>query len=121
VKDLIDKLEAAEAGSRELDIALGQALGLIDAGLIYTNPDGSRSARGNCDPWQDWTDSLDAALALAERVLPGWCWNGGNDVGCWADIWSDSADYDGMPFSGRASSLALSTCIAILQAKEAQS
>ncbi|GAA0212696.1 hypothetical protein GCM10009081_29280 [Brevundimonas nasdae] len=67
---LIQSLEAAEGGSRELDIAFGQALGIIDADLVYTAPDGSRIARGNCDPWPNWTTSLDAAVAVAERVLP---------------------------------------------------
>ncbi len=66
---LIQSLEAAEGGSREFDIALGQALGIIDADLIYTIREGLRVGRGNCEPWPRWTTSLDAALALAERVL----------------------------------------------------
>jgi hypothetical protein len=71
--DLLARLEVAEAGSRELNLALGQALGLIDASEVYTLWDGSRTAAGNCDPWPDWTASLDAALALAKRVYPeGW-------------------------------------------------
>lgn len=68
---LIQSLEAAEGGSRELDVSLGQALGIIDADRIYTARDGLRMGRGNCEPWPRWTTSLDAALALAERVLPG--------------------------------------------------
>ncbi len=53
---LIARLEAAEAGSRELDYAIKVWLEPID------------------DYWAirvaaDWTTSLDAALALAERVL----------------------------------------------------
>lgn len=70
-QELIARLESASEGSRELNIALGQALGLIDSDLVFTEADGSRVKRGNCDPWRDWTDSIDAALALAKRVLPG--------------------------------------------------
>lgn len=53
---LIARLEAAEVGSRELDWAVGAAL--------FTG------VRGCAAP--NATTSLDAALALAERVLPGW-------------------------------------------------
>jgi len=57
---LIARLEAAEAGSRELDYAIKAWLEPID------------------DYWAirvaaDWTTSLDAALALAERPgMDGW-------------------------------------------------
>ena len=66
--DLITKLEEAGEGSRELNIELGQALGFIDSDLTYTSADGTRSKFGNTNPWRPWTQSLDAALALAERL-----------------------------------------------------
>lgn len=69
--DLLSRLEAAPEPFRDLNIALGQALGLIDADLVYTSPDGSLSRRGNCDPWPDWLGNTDAALRLLARVLPG--------------------------------------------------
>jgi hypothetical protein len=77
--DLPTRLEGAAAGSRELDIEVGQALGLIDADLIYTGLDGCRVGFGNRDPWPDWTTSIDAAVALAERVLGETMWQVGFD------------------------------------------
>lgn len=53
---LVEKLEAAEVGSRSLD----QAVWLATGGWEGVNAPPS------------FTTSLDAALALAERVLPGW-------------------------------------------------
>lgn len=75
LETLIARLEAAEVGDLELDIGIGQALGLIGEGddprrLVYTSENGSLTSFGNCFPWPMWTSSLDSALALAERVLP---------------------------------------------------
>lgn len=69
---LLSRLESSPEPFRDLNIALGQALGLIDAELIYTAPDGTRSAFGNCDPWPDWTGVTDRAVQLLVRVLPGY-------------------------------------------------
>jgi len=52
--DLLARLEVAEAGSLELDVAIWDAMG----GWSVAHPPAV-------------TTSLDAALALAERVLPG--------------------------------------------------
>ena len=73
--DLIKRMEEAEAGSRELDAAI--------ADLFNPVPDQYDGFAGRWpfvegSPFSDQTPpvttSLDAALALAERVLPGWCW-----------------------------------------------
>lgn len=56
ITSLIEKLEGAEVGSRELDCAIWTATGGWDG----------------VDHPPAFTTSLDAALALAERVLPGW-------------------------------------------------
>ena len=58
---LIERLEAAGEGSRELDYA-------IEHWLEINTEDEYWKLRVAAD----WTTSLDAALALAERVLPGW-------------------------------------------------
>lgn len=66
--ELIAKLESASEGSRELDEAVwlacgqpGQITGPVNYGVgVWSGPHVSYS--------------IDAALALAERVLPGWCW-----------------------------------------------
>lgn len=56
---LIARLEAAEVGSRELDKAVCDALNWRRTDGVWTFP-------------APVSQSLDAALALAERVLPGW-------------------------------------------------
>lgn len=55
--DLIERLEAAERGSRELDYAIKAALEDDEYWRLRVAA--------------DWTTSIDAALALAERVLDG--------------------------------------------------
>jgi hypothetical protein len=80
--DLIKRLEEAEAGSRELDALVfrrfggplpkefaGYGVGLTwQADGSATMPVGEMQVRYDPPPL---TTSLDAALALAERVLPG--------------------------------------------------
>lgn len=75
---LIARLEAAEAGSRELDEAISDALcvrktrhfiaGVQDELWMYEFDGHAPSSALRV------TTSLDAALALAERVLGGWAW-----------------------------------------------
>lgn len=119
--DLIKALEEAEKGSRDLNIGLGQALGLIDEDLIYTSPDGSRSGRGNCDPWRDWTGSLDAAISLASRVRPGCRWQISSDQesdGFWGQVRNAPPYTTELRFNvtRQASTPALALCAAILKA-----
>lgn len=71
--DLRERLERATGPDRELDLALAQAL---DPGVIH-----SRFYRDSnaVVPYtkRHYTASIDAALALVERVLPGWEWFAG--------------------------------------------
>jgi len=97
---LITRLEGAGEGSRELDLAIGVALcgwtieptfmGMkgpwvtFDGGTCPATPGGDYPAL---------TQSLDAALALAGRVLPGWSWSGGQitkdgTTQAWAVVYS---------------------------------
>lgn len=62
--DLIERLEKAGGPDRELDIALTKQ---FIAGKQYRHPDLA----------PPYTTSLDAAVALVERVLPGWGWQVG--------------------------------------------
>lgn len=97
--DLIAKLEAAESGSRELDVAIWDALG----GWSVNNP-------------PSYTTSLDAALALAERVLPGWFLSL-DTSGVHARLWIGERP----SFAGLAATAPLALCIAILKATREKS
>ena len=119
--DLIERLEGASVGTSELDLAVGQVLGLIDDKLVYTNEDGSRSSFGNCDPWYPWTQSIDHGLRLAERVLPGVWWVIGK-----GKLRDREPEYgaqlmfgaDQVLGSGEGATASLALCIAILRASE---
>ena len=116
---LIARLEAAEAGSHELDKVVAVACGSTINVWAETAADGT--FLGSVRPV---TTSLDAAIALAERVLPGWAVevsriNAGTSR-CTANIWMPS-QRGAQLGSGRvfvdASTPALALCIATLRAK----
>jgi hypothetical protein len=75
ITSLIEKPEGFETGSRELDWLIADATG---------HPSFARKIEGFWPPFNErsradkdvpaYSTSLDAALALAERVLPGWGW-----------------------------------------------
>lgn len=75
ITSLIEKLEGADVGSVELDARIYSHLNctLMSRRADYKPrrrwPDGSVTLQRKV------TTSLDAALALAERVLPGWAWD----------------------------------------------
>jgi hypothetical protein len=84
LSDLITRLEGAEEADRELDARLYVELiarlrrpDIEDmiAARAASHPDENVWLSGARD-WQvpPFTSSLDAALGLAERVLPGWWW-----------------------------------------------
>ena len=86
-------LEAAQEGSPELDRAVEAALATGAAGS---------------------TTSLDRALALAERVLPGWGWSAGGSRG---EHYARIDTPDGRDFEeSYAATPALALCLAILKA-----
>lgn len=117
---LIARLEAAEAGSRELD-----------AGVFCATNSGWRPGTGvqtgavirSGIMWspEPVTTSIDAALALAERMLPG-CFPGVQKNRWARKAWTaylTVADADD-EIEQDADTPALALCIAILKAKEAQ-
>lgn len=144
MKDLIEKLEQAEVGSRELDCLLGVLLdgfyvaipryhgapiayGRIDADGARTEP-----GHGGDQLVPRYTTSLDAALALAERVLPGCCvlvgdykglanhtrWNGKGEIRAtkgWCSLSPDDAAASNYRVHAHTPALAL--CAAILRAQ----
>lgn len=64
---LIARLEKAEDGDRELSCSIAKAVGW--------RPEDGAPGSTTSSPWAwcpDFTSSIDAALGLVERVLPGW-------------------------------------------------
>lgn len=84
---LIARLEAAEAGSRELDAAVWAASNGYElfehdgAGWRYRMRPDDIMRHERTSYISPYTTSLDAALALAERVLPGGNWCVARDAG----------------------------------------
>ena len=120
---LIARLEAAEAGSRELDAHVevaARAFGAAKTGLAREHWAVWRASSSGIvgDGATQYasapvTTSLDAALALAERLIEHRLWN----------LWKSSrgyvASFEGDIYS-RSSTPALALCIAILRAKQGE-
>lgn len=136
--ELVARLEGACEGSRELDGLIARCFGwhrveprharnkaggwIAPEDFLGVNSDGSPrldSLRGtdiHRDPPR-LSQSLDAALALAERVLPGWC--GVMNTYDRSILFARSPS-DMLAKTSKASTLPLAICIAILRAKEPQ-
>ena len=70
IEGLLSRLEAATEGSDDMDREVAIALGWTPPamGLPFWHDD-------DANHWTalpDWSTSIDAALALVERLLPGW-------------------------------------------------
>lgn len=93
LQDLLGRVEAATGADRELDRAIWWPVSCLPSGLYMEGDDGARYADvcvglsdtpdwrhlGLYDDAPFYTASLDAALALCERVLPGWTWDIGSE------------------------------------------
>ena len=121
IADLIEMLKKAEAGSRELDFWLS-------ARIFDPSDESDEALQADIDlvgidgMWVDapFTASLDAAVALAGKVLPGW--RGSIQFGDFggpvnAYVCDDETIDDAMA-SHPVPAIAL--CIAILKAKQAE-
>lgn len=125
---LLPRLESGEA-SRELDALLAQALDKPDDLLNGMRFDEAierfpRDLAGIANYWPipPYTTSLDAALALAERVLPGWAWmvrgsHCDGDGASFAKVWRPYADPPAGDFDALAHTAPLALCAAIVKAK----
>jgi hypothetical protein len=115
--DLLTALQSAERGSRELDALVEKTLGLA----ITTDRTGlAMAGDGTRYRVPHYTTSTDAALALVERVCPGW-WPAVAQVGPgkWsADIYDPSDTGSQSPAHAPTPPLAL--VIALVKAKEAR-
>lgn len=129
MKDLIERLEVAEAGSRELEREVEIALFGGEPSLApdrVFRKDGL--GFGYTQGFAPYTRSLDAALALAERVLagPSVCGRPGrlhNIAQLFNGRW-EAKTYrvsDGSSHEAVGAAPALALCIAILRAKDAES
>jgi hypothetical protein len=104
ISDLITRLEGAEGADRELDIAVARAF-LLPWSREWT------------PPAPPYTSSLDAALGLAERVLPGsrWMVERHFDGSGWAMIHAKPGTERDMT---EAKTPALALVLAVLKGKE---
>lgn len=121
MEDLIERLEAAEVGSRELDLRVFEKFDLVDgerwsdADLEYALTDPDRTINP-----PRLTQSLDAALALAERVLPGQEYEITTVYNVARVALNMNHGCDGGPFYGSndCCNVPLAICAAILRAKQ---
>ncbi|KAB2680372.1 hypothetical protein [Brucella pseudintermedia] len=137
--DLITRLSKLDAPDREVDAEICIA-------LQYVTQKGATNIRRDTDEefkdeWLDfevdgelWTEktpkltaSVDATIALAERVLPGWKWRVGRTE-LFPNGWAYVHKYDpsncdrkdeAACADGRAANPAIALLIALLRAKEA--
>jgi hypothetical protein len=113
-------------GGRELDALIWTATTGEDVTFPFGEDDGPYTPYGN-GMWAELaklTTSLDAAVALAERALPGWSWEVrrsgfGNPAQArlYDHLKSPSAD-NGVHVFDNSGSAPLALCRAILQAHE---
>jgi len=81
LRELIARLEKLEGPSREVDCTIALTLDGFEiderGGYAYRDPDGNLNMSGNAKDMlvPRYTASLDGAIALCERVLPGWSIN----------------------------------------------
>jgi hypothetical protein len=120
--DLIKRLKEAETGSRELDALMWPLHPGFKRmrGTHFHDDDKEKAWRAIAAP--AYTTSLDAALALAERVLPGWSWMvrhyaAGQGGRGWT-AYVCKPDTDLVSAGPVGSSPALALCIAILKATD---
>lgn len=134
--DLIERLKAATVGGDELSARVMCAL-LAPSGAyverspyngawcIYHGVDGRSNqprlwdkGSGKQHRPDGWpvTTSVDAALAMVERVLPGWIWSAGNqEGGAWAVVHRRESPVRSAS-DADAPTPALALCIATLEA-----
>jgi hypothetical protein len=135
--DLITRLSTLDAPDRKVDAEiciLFQYGGLNSEGAtnVRTDPDWDGDLLfeiGNeacCNPIPKLTASVDAAIALAERVLPGWYWgitqgdDGEDAVEFQGNVWPSIQPYPAkLEQYGYHKLPAIALLIALLRAKEA--
>ncbi|WPM80871.1 hypothetical protein R5W60_05330 [Brucella pseudintermedia] len=123
--DLITRLSKLDAPDREVDAEIdvlffgGETVWKQANYTMEQFPASKRSSKHHICGYAyecvlAYTASVDAAIALAERVLPGWTWT----------LWPNAAEIRHPTLRmidevGSGSNPAIALCIAILRAKEA--
>lgn len=110
------KVAALSGPDREVDGSIALALGLAPAGSfrLQVIGDGGDFGTGPYDIWKSpsYTASIDAAVALIERLLP--VWRGLLDIGDWAPSGGYMARLEGA--DGHASAEGATPALALLLA-----
>lgn len=138
IEELIERLEKAAGPDRELDVAIAVAIdGYVlekrerDRKLwLYREESGPRYY-GRKDPeygvsgeYPRLTSSIDAAVALCVRVLPGMYWSitqgviGNSPQEFDASVWEEDAPWDALQHRGVHKSAPIALLLAILRAKD---
>ncbi len=121
---LITRLSKLDAPDREVDAEIDRAFGLLVDIYPLSGPMTDYPEPVGYTETRHYTASVDAAIALAARVLPGWVFdNVGQDFhsvpgGYEAFGWNVEL-INGTRVQGQAPTLPLAICIALLRAKEA--
>lgn len=114
--DLIAKLEALDGPSREVDLEIAIATGAVPDEVAKYGPHLRRIEMRRVDPY---TASLDAAIALVERVLPGWTLMLDDRMGPSAKLLPPN-QISSAEDRTKAATLPIALLIALLRAKEAR-
>ena len=129
MSDLIARLEAAEEGSRELDFAIAEHLGMHPRWSKSTTKARKMHRHVDGGPIPAWTGGIDAALTL---VPEGWDYSIGTDTRKdesarkygWARVMERAEDhpghYTGNELYAEAATPALALCAAALKARESE-
>lgn len=128
-QELVARLEVTTEGSRELDVLIGSVTGYRNrfTGQLLCEALADPEMHDEALQWEGvpyYTTSLDAAVALARRVLPGWDWSvttittsfGGLKGASALIVHPDHPDGRDITTFGEAATPALALCIAILKA-----
>ena len=136
LQSLLARVEAASGPDRLLDAEIEVAARWIDAARAGLAPEhrarwrvltglrvGAVESQGTSYNAKPFTASVDAALALVERVLPGWQWDVGYlpnqpEIGFLAEIWPPGDPVNDVSGAGKTAPLAI--LAALLKAKIAQ-
>ncbi|WEX10345.1 hypothetical protein [Chelativorans sp. AA-79] len=135
LRELIEKLEKAAGPELVLDGMIWCAVNGYEfvqwdgAGCVYRKVDGSSWDRGikhiSAHEVRPYSASLDAAIALCERVLPGWSWecrvSGTGDKGQ-ATVWNPrkAPGHNDEKRATNCATAAIALVLATLRALEAQ-